>query len=286
MDNELEIRLERIKALCKQKPSHKEVLGFLKKVIITQAKVKADIKMEDVNIDQQIVKMKAKEGFPLLDKQALKFDVGLASGLFKKMSQILHNRVPGDIEQINQALKTKELNIESLLKNALRENGNYINNVAQRLRVKPAVISFLVKNTLKPFFEVYAERIKDYVDQEHWLRNYCPICGSGPFMAELLGEERKRFLVCSFCGYKWRFVRIRCPYCNNNNQKTLRYFYTEKEGRAYRIDVCDKCKRYIKTIDAKELGMEVIPRIEDVGTMYLDILAEKQGYKRKEDTFF
>ena len=66
----------------------------------------------------------------------------------------------------------------------------------------------------------------------------------------------------------------------------LRYFYTEKEGRAYRIDVCDKCKRYIKTIDAKELGMEVIPRIEDVGTMYLDILAEKQGYKRKEDTFF
>lgn len=286
MDNELEIKLERIKILCKQKPSHKEVLGFLKKVITAQAKVKADIKMEDVNIDQQIVKMKAKEGFPLLDKQALKFDVGLAKGLFKKMSQILRNRVPEDIEQINQALKTKELNIESLLKNALRENGNYINNVAQKLRVKPAVISFLVKNTLKPFFEVYAESTKDYVDQQHWLRNYCPICGSKPFMAELSGEERKRFLVCSFCGSKWRFVRIRCPYCNNNNQKTLRYFYTEKEGRAYRIDVCDKCKRYIKTIDAKELGMEVIPRIEDVGTMYLDILAEKQGYKRKEDTFF
>jgi len=281
MDNKLEIKLERIETLCKQKPSHKEVLGFLKKVITAQAKVKADIKMEDVNIDQQIVKMKAKEGFPLLDKQALKFDVGLAKGLFKKMSQILRNRVPEDIEQINQALKTKELNIESLLKNALRENGNYINNVAQKLRVKPAVISFLVKNTLKPFFEVYAESTKDYVDQQHWLRNYCPICGSKPFMAELHGKERKKILVCSVCGYKWRFIRTRCPFCGTHIPQGFKYFYTEKEGKAWRVEVCDNCKKYMKTFDTVEAGEQLIPDIDDIGTLYLDMIAENEGYKRE-----
>jgi FdhE protein len=281
MDKELEISLERIKTLCKQKPSHKEVLGFLKKVITAQAKIKSDIKIEDVPFDKEMVQMKFKEGFPLLNKEALNLDVVLAKSLFKKMSQIVSKKVPEDIEQINQVFKKKKLDVESLLKGSLRENGDYINTVAQRLRVKPAVLSFLVKNTLKPFFEVYAEKVRDFVDQEHWLRSYCPVCGSKPFMAELQGKERKKFLVCSVCGYKWRFVRLKCPFCGTYIPRGFRYFYTENEGKTWRVEVCDKCKRYIKTVDTVETGEQPIPEIDDIGTLYLDILAENEGYKRE-----
>jgi len=52
----------------------------------------------------------------------------------------------------------------------------------------------------------------------------------------------------------------------------------------YRVDVCEKCKRYIKTIDTKEIGEEVIPLIEDIGTLHLDILAQKEGYKKEGKT--
>jgi FdhE protein len=202
------------------------------------------------------------------------------------LCEIFNERVSEDIEKINKAIDRKKLDLEKVFKKACSENGNYIETVAQNLGLNQLLLSFLAKNTLRPFFEAYANELKDHVDQEHWLKNYCPVCGSKPFMAELSEKEGKRFLICPSCGYKWRFARIRCPYCNNNNHKTLRYFYTEKGGRAYRVDVCDKCKRYIKTIDAKELGEEVIPTIEDVGTMYLDLLAEKQGYNREEKNLF
>ena len=99
-------------------------------------------------------------------------------------------------------------------------------------------------------------------------------------MAELKSEGA-RFLVCSACGNEWRFNRLKCPFCENANHEKLRYFYTEKEGKAYRVDVCENCKRYIKTIDTNEVD-EVIPSLEDIGTLHLDILAQKEGYTKEK----
>ena len=60
----------------------------------------------------------------------------------------------------------------------------------------------------------------------------------------------------------------------------LRYFYTQSEGTANRVDVCEKCKKYIKTLDTREMVGDVIPIIEDMGTLYLDVLAQEEGYLR------
>jgi FdhE protein len=100
-------------------------------------------------------------------------------------------------------------------------------------------------------------------------------------MAELIGRERKKFLICSCCGYEWRYMRTRCPFCESGDRKGVKYFFTEKEGRAYRVETCRKCKKYIKTVDAEELDEEVIPSVEDIGTLYLDSLAQKEGYTRE-----
>ncbi|MFH1025819.1 MAG: formate dehydrogenase accessory protein FdhE, partial [Nitrospirota bacterium] len=120
-------------------------------------------------------------------------------------------------------------------------------------------------------------------DQESWWRGYCPICGSEPSIAEFK-EEGARFLVCSSCNFEWRFNRLKCPFCENDNHEKLRYFYTEKEGKAYRIDVCEKCKRYIKTIDVAALDVDFIPLLEDIGTLHLDIVAQKEGYTKEGKT--
>ena len=75
-------------------------------------------------------------------------------------------------------------------------------------------------------------------------------------------------------------MRLKCPFCETEDDKELRYFYAEGEGKAHRVDVCEKCKRYIKTLDIREMAGEVIPIIEDMGTLYLDVLAQKEGYLR------
>ena len=75
-----------------------------------------------------------------------------------------------------------------------------------------------------------------------------------------------------------------CPFCENTDHRTLRYFYTEKE-KAYRIDICDKCNRYIKTVDSRQLADEIFLLVEDIGTLHLDILAANKGFKRETFNF-
>lgn len=69
-----------------------------------------------------------------------------------------------------------------------------------------------------------------------------------------------------------------CPVCGNKEQGSLTYFYGEGED-AYRIDLCDKCHYYIKTIDYRALD-EFDPCLDDLATLHLDLLASRKGYAR------
>ncbi|MGO8990305.1 MAG: formate dehydrogenase accessory protein FdhE [bacterium] len=88
----------------------------------------------------------------------------------------------------------------------------------------------------------------------------------------------KRYLLCSSCGYPWRIDRLFCPFCSSKDQDSLHYFHGEGE-ETHRIDLCDNCHHYIKTIDYRNL-QESDPVLEDLATLHLDILATQKGYKR------
>lgn len=284
-DNGVDKIKKRAEAIIKERPSHKEVLEFFKEVMTEQYKIKPKVKTAPLEINEEDMKEKIRQGFPLVEKRALTLDIPLSTRLFRRLCKVLsrNKKASHDAEQITRALRNKEIDILELFKQADSDNSEYISTLSKKLKVKEDVLSFLVKNSIKPMFEAYANELKGHVDQETWWRGYCPICGSEPFIAEFR-EEGARFLVCSSCGYEWRFTRLKCPFCENDNHEKLRYFYTEKEGKAYRVDVCEKCKRYIKTVDTKELGEEVIPLLEDIGTLHLDILARDEGYKKERIT--
>jgi FdhE protein len=94
----------------------------------------------------------------------------------------------------------------------------------------------------------------------------------------LKGEGGKRYSLCSYCGYEWRIDRLSCAVCGNKEQQLLSYFCGEGE-EAHRIDLCDICHHYIKTIDYRTLEASD-PSLEDIATLHLDILASQKGYKR------
>ena len=98
-------------------------------------------------------------------------------------------------------------------------------------------------------------------------------------MAKLRRDDGKRILECSLCNTNWPFMRVKCPFCYNDDKDSLRFFFVDEKS-PYRVDVCDTCKRYIKTIDERKLpkNQEVVMVVEDIATSYLDILAEKEKY--------
>ncbi len=272
---------ERIDSIIRERPSHREVLEFVREVVTEQYKIRPKVKIDPVKIDREKINGKT-EGSPLLDKRDLYLDIASAARLFKRLCKVLsrNKEASRDSKRIYQALRDKDINLVELFKQTGAENGDYVSTLSKKLGVREDLLFFLAGNSIKPIWEAYADELKGNVDQEAWWKGYCPICGSLPFIAELR-EEGERFLVCSSCSYEWRFKRLKCPFCENEDQKGLRYFYAQREGNTNRVDVCEKCKRYIKGIDIQELPSDFISFAEDVGTLYLDVLAQEEGYKRE-----
>jgi len=282
-DNGIQKINKRLASIVKERPIHKEILDFFKYIIREQYKIKPLIKVAPIEINEETAKNQMKEGFPLIDKKDVKLDMDSAVALFTKLCRGLQKQavnIAVEAKKISQAVRKKEVDLEELLKKVLDGDKGYVDSIAGKAGLHKWLVTFLAESSINPVLEAYAVRLKGYVDQESWLRGYCPVCGSQPVMGELRKDEGQRFLQCSSCGFQWRFKRLTCPFCGNEDLKKHRHFYIEKEGKGYRVDVCEECKKYIKTIDLREVRAEVIPIVEDMSTLHLDIIAQKEGYTR------
>jgi len=108
----------------------------------------------------------------------------------------------------------------------------------------------------------------------------CPRC-AGPPVAAVLREEghgAKRFLLCAVCLREWECLRIVCPACGEQEFDKLPV-YTAEQFAHVRIDACDRCHHYIKTIDLTKDGLAV-PCVDDIASVSLDLWARERGYMR------
>lgn len=185
-----------------------------------------------------------------------------------------------ETKKISQSVRRNQIDLEELLGRVVGGDKGYVDSIAKKKGLHKWLLNFLAESSVNPVLEAYAESLGKYVDQKSWWRGYCPVCGSAPVTGELLAEAGERLLRCSSCAFKWRFKRVTCPFCGNEDHEKLRYFNTETDGKAYRVDVCDECKKYIKTIDLRETHEDIALPVEDIGTLHLDMIAEKEGYKR------
>jgi formate dehydrogenase accessory protein FdhE len=112
----------------------------------------------------------------------------------------------------------------------------------------------------------------------------CPFCSGLPWMVtrrtETDSHGAQRNLCCALCGGEWPFLRIRCPGCGEADPDKLPNFHDEARA-AVRIEACDTCKRYVKSIDLT-LDARPIAEVDDLATLSLDLWAQDEGYTRIE----
>lgn len=110
----------------------------------------------------------------------------------------------------------------------------------------------------------------------------CPFCNARPVAGVLRGEGDggKRWLLCSLCSTEWQYRRVLCPGCGEENKDKLP-IYTAAEFPAARVDACDTCHTYIKSIDLTKDG-HAIPVIDEIATLALNIWAEDHDYVKLE----
>jgi FdhE protein len=277
---------KRINVIGKIRPSHKEMLDFYKYIIREQHKIKPSIKVKQIDINEEAAKTRIREGFYLIDKKEIKADMDSVTTLFRNICGSLmrnYKKTTPEIKKITQAVRKGEIDLKELFERLIAGDKEYIDSIAKNKELNKRLLLVLAESSISGFLKAYAEKLKGHVDQGAWLRNYCPVCGSEPVLGELKdveGVEGAKFLVCSSCGFEWRFNRLGCPFCGNGDHRKLRSFNTEADGKGYRVDVCEGCKKYIKTIDLREVEGDAVPIVEDIGTLHLDIIAQKEGYTR------
>ncbi|HEU4734951.1 MAG TPA: formate dehydrogenase accessory protein FdhE [Kofleriaceae bacterium] len=112
----------------------------------------------------------------------------------------------------------------------------------------------------------------------------CEKCGGPAWIAWRRSgsgdEAAQRFLGCGVCGSERTLGRIACAACGETAPDKLAVFHTERHAAA-RIEACDTCQRYIKSIDLTVDGLAV-PEIDDLCSLSLDLWAVEQGYERLE----
>jgi len=132
------------------------------------------------------------------------------------------------------------------------------------------------------FLQPYAEYL---ADQRESIRvdgapSTCPLCGGKPIVGVLRpeGDGAKKSLVCMLCAHEWAFRRIYCPACGEEREPQMAY-YAAPEIAHVRVDVCDTCHTYLKSIDLTKTGLAV-PVVDELATIPLDLWAREHGYEK------
>jgi FdhE protein len=98
------------------------------------------------------------------------------------------------------------------------------------------------------------------------------------------GDGAKRSLLCSLCSTEWMFRRVLCPNCGEENKEKLPVF-SAQEFDYVRIDACDTCRAYIKSIDLSKNG-RAIPVVDELATVSLNLWAVEKNYHKLRPNLF
>ncbi|MGZ4817364.1 MAG: formate dehydrogenase accessory protein FdhE [Terriglobales bacterium] len=142
----------------------------------------------------------------------------------------------------------------------------------------PYAESFFARAFLQPYAEFLAERLPE--PPHHGHAATCPMCESEPVVGVLREEQlgAKRSFICSLCAHEWDFLRAICPGCGEDRNEALAVFTSEQFNHV-RVEACETCNTYIKTVDLTTNGL-AIPVVDELATLPLTLWAQEHGYTK------
>lgn len=194
-------------------------------------------------------------------------DVTALAVYFPGLLELVRRCGPKDLAENGEPRLSREL-----LQSAWEEG------VAHTLAADPYG-RFFARVLLQPFAEYLASRGEVQTKPES---RTCPFCSAWPVMGILKGEGEgaKRWLLCAVCSTPWPFRRVLCWNCGEENKDRLP-IYKATEFDAVRVDACDNCSVYLKSVDLTKDG-RAVPIVDEIAAVALDVWAEEHGYSKLE----
>jgi FdhE protein len=221
------------------------------------------------------------EGIPLLRSSHVCLDCSPAERALAHLIEDLNSRMPyrklsEEIRELHAHFKAQPRAASIAITSLLRDE--------PLLSAHPGLLRFLgwtcLARSLCPVVHAFGK----WRQEENWLRGYCPTCGAGPSMGQLVGLDpgRLRFLFCGCCATRWRFQRTACPFCEAGDDHKIAALVVEGE-KSLRIDYCESCRAYIKMYLGE--GNESL-MLADWTSLHLDLLASHRGLVQRTASLY
>lgn len=286
----MDIRNSDFQHYIQKLPEYRQPLDLLQHILDFQAGLMAKIEPQ-LDIDSATALNRWQAGGHLLRNRSISISQslfrealsGLRSILSPEGMQLALNQLLDSGQLVDCRLQINDFELQIFDSEAenrkpkIQNLDAYIRQLALSTASNPETVAFLFRTVLSSFFKKQALPYQGLVETANWRHGICPICGSEPWLARLNCDDGRRILACSLCYTEWPFDRLRCPFCTGNGRPQLRHFTVDSDA-AHRVDCCDLCRRFIKTIDERVLGRPANLPAEDVITAHLDTLAQEQGY--------
>jgi len=199
-------------------------------------------------------------------------DVRVLAPYFPKLIELVSRCGPKDLaEQGRERLRDGGAGAQ-LLQSAWEDG------VAHTLGADPYG-RFFARVLLQPYAEYLASRGDIRSEPES---RTCPFCSCWPVAGVLCGEGEgaKRWMLCAVCSTEWPFRRVLCWNCGEENKDRLP-IYKAEEIPAVRVDACENCHVYVKSVDLTRDG-RAVPMVDEIAAVALDIWAEEHDYSKLE----
>ena len=243
-------------------------IGLLK----IQADVENSIVIAEAEVSEKTVISRMASGKPLLRFSHLSANLPQIQATFKKVVKAF-SEYPDLFGNIPENLLIKK-GLNRDIAKAWFE-GKSLPVSAANGDIDPALLATLIQQAFRPFLIQYSQALIKRTKHKGWQQGYCPVCGGDPDIACLEKDVGERWLMCSRCDVRWRFQRLECPFCGNQDSKTISYF-SDEEG-AYRLYVCDNCHTYVKAVDLRKVADAYLP-LERLLTLDMDRQGQEKGY--------
>ena len=144
--------------------------------------------------------------------------------------------------------------------------------------------TFLARAATSPVLEALPDLSQGENPLQPPQERFCPACGGPPQVSvfadsgEALVTGQRR-LVCARCANEWVYPRMTCVACGTTESNKLVVFADPEQLPHLRVDACERCKRYIVSVDARLEG-RAVPIVDEIAAIPLDIAAAERGFTK------
>lgn len=215
---------------------------------------------------------------PLLDGAAITIDSAAVKRLLERLVDVATRAGTPKMARLNSVLR-RDLDHAVMLRASLVQDSQSIGEIARAHDVDADALEAVVALLSVPFVQACHRRWSSSISPG-WSEGYCPVCASWPAFAEIRGIDRHRYLRCGRCGAAWHGEVLRCAYCRNTDHEQMTTLVPDQQGVRGVIDVCRRCRSYLKAFTTLQGTPASAVMLEDLATVDLDLAALHEGFAR------